>query len=72
MLRAIGAKVDVVPFAGTWIETAEYACGGVFTMSFPSRERGLKHSSELELTRITKSFPSRERGLKPEGIWVCV
>ena len=36
-------------------------------MSFPSRERGLKHPRiRASCVELDASFPSRERGLKPE------
>lgn len=33
-------------------------------VSFPTRERGLKHQRYAEMVRMHSSFPTRERGLK--------
>ena len=59
--------IAVVPLAGTWIETGIYVKARCYLVSFPLRERGLKHERNLESIRCCKSFPLRERGLKPEG-----
>ena len=40
-----------------------------YNKSFPSWERGLKHSPSLRIRIISLSFPSWERGLKP-GVWL--
>ena len=54
----------VAPFAGAWIEIFYIVKKGYFTLSLPSRERGLK-SSDLDGQEATiQSLPSRERGLK--------
>ena len=36
---------DVVPHAGTWIEIIRVSQYGIQTMSFPTRERGLKSNA---------------------------
>ena len=54
----------VAPFAGAWIEIFYIVKKGYFTLSLPSRERGLK-SIDLDGQEATiQSLPSRERGLK--------
>ena len=57
--------IQVVPHEGTWIEIY---CGDQRyfrkSMSFPTRERGLKWKNlDNEIMRCP-SFPTRERGLK--------
>ena len=55
---------QVVPYAGTWIETAMTNIGDPCSLSFPTRERGLKPLRGGELLAASLSFPTRERGLK--------
>ena len=58
---------DVVPLAGTWIETPKSSVRLFGVMSFPLRERGLKLSFSRSCSNLLSSFPLRERGLKPPG-----
>ena len=54
----------VAPLAGAWIETESWAVMRTFTMSLPSRERGLKLCEISSERHFIMSLPSRERGLK--------
>ena len=55
----------VVPYAGTWIETILTPLISVSgTVSFPTRERGLKLYRIDNQRMPCRSFPTRERGLK--------
>ena len=54
----------VAPLAGAWIEIKYHKAAGNGGRSLPSRERGLKLSSQQNTKEITRSLPSRERGLK--------
>ena len=56
---------NVVPLAGTWIETCIPAHPrGSYPSSFPLRERGLKREESGCGYFGLRSFPLRERGLK--------
>ena len=55
----------VVPHAGTWIEIIlQYWQIRPRSLSFPTRERGLKFSQSITIPKSLLSFPTRERGLK--------
>ena len=54
----------VAPFAGAWIEIFVIVVISVWTVSLPSRERGLKFDGKGEGVVWVESLPSRERGLK--------
>ena len=54
----------VAPLAGAWIEISCMIRSHVWTMSLPSRERGLKFIPSLRILNSRLSLPSRERGLK--------
>ena len=56
---------EVVPRAGTWIETKTGRSMWSWEESFPVRERGLKRLLDRHNRKIAESFPVRERGLKP-------
>ena len=58
----------VAPFAGAWIEIFVIVVISVWTVSLPSRERGLKFVRGSGSNQHKKSLPSRERGLKFPGI----
>ena len=62
-LEALGFD-SVVPHEGTWIEINITFPLLSLTMSFPTRERGLKYMVEGQLVDLNGSFPTRERGLK--------
>ena len=64
MISNIKKHINVVPHAGTWIESSQYRAVKYFTWSFPTRERGLKGSAFSDMYSIGQSFPTRERGLK--------
>ena len=53
----------VVPFAGTWIETAIQMAVSKEYLSFPSRERGLKHCNYTLL-------PSKRFVVPFAGTWI--
>ena len=55
---------DVVPRAGTWIETTVAFWRLAICTSFPVRERGLKPRFVDKTPYFVVSFPVRERGLK--------
>ena len=56
---------NVVPRAGTWIETlGDIYRGADSDASFPVRERGLKPHTAHNCISMPLSFPVRERGLK--------
>ena len=57
--------LEVVPLAGTWIETKILTVSPLCGESFPLRERGLKQDVPAAIPRLLPSFPLRERGLKP-------
>ena len=57
----------VAPLAGAWIEISINSMMMVSSMSLPSRERGLKYPSGLQVPVHLLSLPSRERGLKLEA-----
>ena len=54
----------VAPFAGAWIEILLVGIALGFTLSLPSRERGLKYKPLPACPEVLPSLPSRERGLK--------
>ena len=56
---------QVVPRAGTWIETGKIYGNRPFLSSFPVRERGLKLAFLSTHNQSALSFPVWERGLKP-------
>ena len=56
---------EVAPHVGAWIETYATLAQQERTQSLPMWERGLKHSTLVELHKVLKSLPMWERGLKP-------
>ena len=58
------AKIDVAPLAGARIEIWIQRRASGYSLSLPSRERGLKYRAMEELNNLPLSLPSRERGLK--------
>ena len=56
---------NVAPHAGAWIETGSPSTmTAAYQTSLPTRERGLKHITQLIYKVDNKSLPTRERGLK--------
>ena len=54
----------VAPLAGAWIEIFKVDDLNNPALSLPSRERGLKLTSDFANIERKMSLPSRERGLK--------
>ena len=61
--------IRVAPHAGARIETTNTGCNKTVTTSLPTRERGLKLGSAVDLSQPVMSLPTRERGLKPWLVW---
>ena len=61
-------KYNVAPLAGAWIEILQRRTLTRYPLSLPSRERGLKCSTEKIDFGFVESLPSRERGLKYEQL----
>ena len=57
-------RLSVAPFAGAWIEISYVSFFSTYSVSLPSRERGLKYHENRSVMLTVKSLPSRERGLK--------
>ena len=65
-------RLPVVPHAGTWIEIFAGTQVVHNTLSFPTRERGLKFFNPFLCPGILPSFPTRERGLKLSQLCIYI